>query len=203
MSAVAEAPVGYTINDLDWARAQLGARVELDQWGNLIVSPATLPHDLAVGILQALLIGQTDLPEGHVLAHSPAWRPRGGSGYTNVPNVTVLPATWQPVAEADFDPAPLLVAEVASPGTRHRDRTSKREDYRTGGAGLYLLMDLPGLAPVDEPTLTLHDYGASAEDPVVATEVLTFELAGSTVRVDPAELAGPGWPPEGDSLSRD
>jgi len=54
----------------------------------------------------------------------------------------VLAPGWQRVGELGFDPAPLLVVEIASPSTRRIDRGRKLADYRLGGAGVYLLVDL-------------------------------------------------------------
>jgi hypothetical protein len=46
--AHAQSTGGYTVDDLDWLRAELGiAHLELDPWGSLIVSPATDPHETA------------------------------------------------------------------------------------------------------------------------------------------------------------
>lgn len=86
-----------------------------------------------------------------------------------------------------------MVSEVASASTRVIDRTRKLQDYRLGGAGFYLLVDLPALAPVEHPTLTLYPLAEPGEAPVVATEELRFELAGATATLDPAPLTGPGW----------
>lgn len=42
------ASTGYTVDDLDWLRDEIGvAHLELDPWGSLIVSPADDPHEIA------------------------------------------------------------------------------------------------------------------------------------------------------------
>ena len=43
---------GYTVDDLDWLRDEIGvAHLELDPWGSLIVSPATDEQELAMTLL--------------------------------------------------------------------------------------------------------------------------------------------------------
>ena len=143
---------GYTVEDLDWLRSELNvaAHLELDPWGSLIVSPATDEHEVAQSelILQA---GRQLEATGHRVMPSMPWTVPGGSGYVMVPDVTVLPADWRRVGEVGIDPPPLLVVEIASPSTRKVDRTRKLADYRLGGAGLYLLVDLPA-------TFEAHDF---------------------------------------------
>src|SRR5258708_614124 len=88
---VALAASGYTLDDLLWARQQFAtAHVELDPWGNLIVTPASDPHERAAAVLHAQLVRQLDLPDECVLTTGLAWRVPGGSGYTNVPDLMVV-----------------------------------------------------------------------------------------------------------------
>lgn len=160
-SGVALAASGYTVDDLVWARQQFGtAHIELDPWGNLIVTPASDPHEIAAAILHTLLVRQLDLPGECVLTPGLAWRVPGGTGYTNVPDLMIVAAGAGRVDELHLAPPPLLVVEIASPSTRAIDRSRKLDDYRTGGAGVYLLVDLPGLTRVDRPTADMHDFGA-------------------------------------------
>jgi hypothetical protein len=50
------AAIGYSVDDLDWLRDELGiAHIELDPWGSLIVTPATDEHETAVAILNEQL----------------------------------------------------------------------------------------------------------------------------------------------------
>lgn len=184
----------FTVDDLDWARQQMGAHVELDPWGNLVVSPATDPHERAVARLHNQLFAKLDLPAANVSSHSPPWRIPEGSGYTNVPDVVVLARGCRRVGveELHFDPAPLLVVEVASPSTRAVDRGRKLSDYRRGGARLYLLVDLPSLAPVDQPTAELHDFRCAGH-PVTATGQVALTIDEVTVTIDLAGLVNPGW----------
>lgn len=184
----------FRVDDLDWARQQWGTHAELDPWGNLVVSPASDLHERAVANLHNQIVSQLVLPAGNVLSHSPAWRVPDGSGYTNVADIVVLARDCRRVGQDDlhFDPAPLLVVEVASPSTRAVDRGRKLEDYRRGGARLYLLVDLPGLAPVDQSTGELHDLGAGASA-VTTTGELTLTVDDVALTIDLAGLLSPGW----------
>src|SRR2546421_414164 len=153
-----EAP-GYNVDDLDWARQQFGtAHIELDPWGNLIVAPASYPHERAISVLHAQLVRQLDLPGGCIAANGYPWRVPAGSGYLNVPDLMVIAPGAEQDDELHFTPPPLLVVEMASPSTRAIDRSRKLNDYRLGGAGAYLLVDLPGLAPVERPTADLYHF---------------------------------------------
>lgn len=190
MSSAVVAP--FTAEDLLWLPEQLGGHVELDPWGNAVVSPASDPHVLAVTRLAERLVLGLQGSEALVVVQDPAWRVPGGSGYTTVPDVVVLPGpglTRDPDHAWHLRPPPLLVVEVASPSTRVIDRTRKADDYRLGGAGQYLLVDLPGLAPVDAPALELwtptgRGWTTAASGPAVAIEV-----AGRRVVVEAAALA--------------
>ena len=142
---------GYTVDDLDWLRDEIGvAHLELDPWGSLIVSPATDEHEVA----QSELVVQAALQlqgAGYRVMPSMPWTVPSGTGYFMIPDVTVLAADWRRVGEFGIAPPPLLVVEIASPSTRRADRGRKLADYRLGGAGLYLLVDLPA-------TFELHDF---------------------------------------------
>lgn len=157
---------GYTVDDLDWVRDLVGTRtVELDPWGNLVVSPASDPHEIALRVLheQVLEVVRTWPVPVEVYVGALAWKPPGGTGYTNVPDLMVLPEGWRRGGDEGLhlDPPPLLVVEVASPSTHAIDRGRKRGDYLTGAAGGYWLVDLPGLAPVQRPTLTALERDGS------------------------------------------
>jgi Putative restriction endonuclease len=161
---VAIAASGYTADDLDLARLEFGVvHIEIDPWGNLIVTPASDPHERAVAVLHAQLLRQIDLPDGCVLSAALPWRVPDGSRYTNVPDLMVIDPRTDRVEEWHLAPAPLLVVEVASPSTRAIDRSRKLADYRLGGAGTYLLIDLPGLTPVARPTADLHNFASPSK----------------------------------------
>lgn len=175
--------MGYSVEDLDWLRAELGvAHLELDPWGSLIVSPATDEHEHAVALLADQLVTQLRLP-GCVRVNSLAWKVPGGSGYINVPDLALVSPEFTRVGAWHLDPPPLVVVEVASPSTRAVDRGRKLADYRLGGAGLYLLVDLPGLSPVTELTFEAHDFvadrfttAATTVELVVASRPLVLDL---------------------------
>jgi Uma2 family endonuclease len=165
---------GYTVDDLDWLRSELNlaAHLELDPWGSLIVSPATDEHEIAQTELVVQAAFQLQAA-GHRVVASMAWMVPGGSGYLMIPDATVLPADWRRVDEFGIAPPPLLVVEIASPSTRRADRGRKMADYRLGGAGLYLLVDLPA-------TFEAHDFASG--DVVRATGEIELVVGGQEVR---------------------
>ena len=166
---------GYTVDDLDWLRDEIGvAHLELDPWGSLIVSPADDRHEIAAAALARQAITQLSHT---VSVNGFGWIVPGGSGYLMVPDLLVLASGWQRIADLHFDPSPLLVVEIASPSSRRADRGRKLADYRLGGAGLYLLVDLPS-------TFELHDFSAGTVlkstgsiDLVVGGQAVRFTLA--------------------------
>jgi Uma2 family endonuclease len=179
--------VSYDVEDLDWLRAELGVpRVELDPWGSLIVTPASDAHELAVARLVDQAVHQLRLPEGHVLTGI-AWKVEGGSGYLNVADLTVLAEGWRRTGDLDFDPPPLLVVEVASPSTRRADRSHKLADYRLGGAGLYVLVDL-AQGERDDATFEVHDFSGP---PSTSTNVANLVAGGQPLRFDLTGLSVP------------
>ncbi len=189
--STATVAAGYTPDDLVWLPEAMGGHVELDPWGNAIVSPATVPHLLAVNLLKRLLDAVLDPRTLLVLAEGPAWRVPGGSGYTNVPDLVVLPGPrprYHPDHELHLSPPPLLVVEVASPSTRTIDQTRKRDDYLLGGAQRYLLVDLPGLAPVPAPALELWTAADGAWTTTAQGPSIGLDLPGHQVDIDGAAL---------------
>ncbi|HEV2758660.1 MAG TPA: Uma2 family endonuclease [Acidimicrobiales bacterium] len=165
---------GYTVDDLDWLRNELNlaARLELDPWGSLIVSPATDEHEIA----QAELLRQAVLQlkgTGCSVFPSMPWTVADGTGYLMIPDLTALGAGWRRDGELGLAPPPLLVVEIASPSTRRADRGRKLADYRLGGAALYLLVDLPS-------TFELHDFAAG--NVVKATGAIDTLVGGQPLR---------------------
>ena len=165
---------GYTVDDLDWLRNEinLAAHLELDPWGNLIVSPATDEHEMTQGDLVRQANLQLEKAECRVYPSMP-WIVPGGTGYLMIPDLTLLPADWQRSGELHFDPPPLLVVEIGSPSTRHVDRGRKLADYRLGGAERYLLVDLPD-------SFELHDFSAGTV--VTATGSIELVVGGQPLR---------------------
>jgi Uma2 family endonuclease len=165
---------GFTVEDLDRIRDETNlAHVELDPWGSLIAFPADDGHDVAAAELarQALL----QLP--HVVSvNGFAWTVPGGTGYVMKPDLLVLARDWKRVDELHFDPAPLLVVEIASRSSRHVDRTRKMDDYRLGGAGVYLLVDLPNTFEAHEFATGRVMKAAGAIDLTVGGQPLRFTL---------------------------
>lgn len=90
-----------------------------------------------------------------------------------IPDLTVVSASWQRDGELGIDPPPVLVVEAASPSTRHVDRTRKLDDYRLGGAHLYLVVDLPS-------SFELHDF--STGEVVKSNGSIDLEVGGQPVR---------------------
>jgi Uma2 family endonuclease len=167
----------FTVDDLDWLRDEMhvAAHLELDPWGNLIVSPAGDEHERAWNRLHRQASQQLADVGHEVFGNGFAWMPVGGSGYTNVPDLTILVGGWRRLHDIDLDPPPLLVVEVASPSTRMVDRTRKMDDYRLGGAEKYLLVDLPS-------TFELHDFSAGMV--LTSTGSIDLEVGGQRVRFE-------------------
>jgi Uma2 family endonuclease len=175
----------YSVDDLDWLRDELGvAHLELDPWGRLIVSPATDEHETAVSLLLSQAHRQLGLPDGCIRVNGLAWTVPGGSGYLMVPDLAVVDPEWTRVGDLHLDPPPLLVVEVGSPSTRHVDRTRKLADYRLGGAGVYVLVDLPASGP---PTFEAHDFATG--EVTTATGAIDLVVAGRPLRFDLTHLA--------------
>lgn len=177
---------GYTVDDLDWLRSELNvaAHLELDPWGSLIVSPATDEHELAQGALTVQAARQLEPAECIVLPSMP-WTVPGGTGYVMIPDLTVLAADWQRVDGLHFEPPPLLVVEVASSSTRRADRGRKLADYRLGGAGMYLLVDLPA-------TFEAHHFATGRV--VKAEGEIELVIGGHPVRFALPPRSGTGQP---------
>lgn len=165
------ASTGYTVDDLDWLRDEIGvAHLELDPWGSLIVSPADDPHEVAAARLARQAITQFS----HTASvNGFGWIVPGGTGYLMIPDLAVLEPGWTRVDDLHFDPPPLLVVEIASPSSRRADRGRKLADYKLGGAGKYLLVDLPG-------QFELHDFAAGTLTRAAGS--IELEVGGQPVR---------------------
>ena len=182
------APMGYSVEDLDWLRAEIGvAHLELDPWGSLIVSPATDAHEHAVALIVDQVVTQLRL-SGCVRVNGLAWKVPGGSGYVNVPDIAVVSPGFTRVGALHLDPPPLLVIEVASPSTRAVDRGRKLADYRLGGARLYVLVDVPALSKVMAVTFEAHDF--VADQLRTANNVIEVTVDDRPFRLDLSSLAG-------------
>jgi len=172
--SVVLADPGYTVDDLDWLRDEIGvAHLELDPWGSLIVSPATDEHELAMTLLHEQALSQLDVPPGAVRSNGTPWAVAGGTGYLLMPDLMILAPGTQRVGELGFEPPPLLVVEIASPSTRRIDRGRKLIDYRQGGAGVYLLVDLPN-------TFEAHEFATGRV--MKATGSIDLTVGGQPLR---------------------
>lgn len=179
---------GYRAEDLDWLRGELGiAHLELDPWGSLIVSPASDEHETAIAVLHDQAVRQLELPAGCIRSNGMAWKVPGGSGYVNVPDLTVVAAGWTWVDGLHLSPPPLLVVEVGSPSTRAVDRTRKLADYRLGGAAKYVLVDLSCTGSEAEASFEAHDF--AADTITVTTGAIRLFVAGVSLRLDLTQLA--------------
>jgi len=173
---------GYTVDDFPWLRSQLGvSHLELDPWGSLIVTPGSDEHEMAISFLawQAMHQGfsPADVSTGFT------WKVPDGSGYLNTPDLTILAPGWRRMGENHVDPAPLVVVEVASRSTVRVDRVRKRDDYRLGGAGLYVRVDFfePGRAGFE-----VHEF--ASDEIKVATTAVDLVVGGHSLRFDLTEL---------------
>ncbi len=181
MRRIHNPPAGfYTPDDLHWLREETRlTHLEFDPWGSLIAFPTDDTHELAV----AELARQAGLALPHVVSvNQLAWTVPGGTGYVMTPDLLVLARGWQRMYELHFDPPPLLVVEVASRSSRYVDRTRKMTDYRLGGAGLYLLVDLPdpstgGTSPA---TFEAHDFATGSV--VTATGSIDLIVGGQPIQ---------------------
>jgi Uma2 family endonuclease len=90
-------------------------------------------------------------------------------------------------AVRQLEPPPLLVVEVGSPSTGVVDRTRKLADYRLGGAGVYVLVDLPGIGVATGATFEAHDFGANTM--TTTAGAITLLLAGRSLTLDLTILA--------------
>lgn len=181
---------GYSVEDLGWLRDELGiAHLELDPWGSLIVSPATDEHETGVAVLHEQVVWQLTLPPGSVRSNGLAWKVPGASGYVNVPDLAVVAPGWKRIDDLHIAPPPLLVVEVGSPSTRSVDRSRKMNDYRLGGAGLYLLVDLPESGSVNEVGFEAHDFVAGKT--ATATGVIDMVVADQPLQLDLTQFPKP------------
>jgi len=173
---------GFTVEDLDWLRNEpgIGGHLELDPWGCLIVTPAEDRHEIAQTDLFRQLAQQLNPRHECLFSNGLPWKVPGGSGYVNVPDLMLLPAGWERSGELGFAPPPLLVGEIGSRSTRAVDRGRKLADYRLGGAGLYLLVDL-GSPTAPAARFELHDF--TTDDVAITTGAASFVLGGQTIHL--------------------
>jgi Uma2 family endonuclease len=175
---------------LDWLAETAGTKVEVDIEGSIIVTPATDEHFVAVTELLRQLGAAA--PEGVLVGpQGPRWAPLGGDRPSYVPDVSVVQvrALQRPKGVYSLDPPPLLVVEIVSPESRRRDLNEKAAAYLAGGAQAYWTVELPGLAEVSAPLLTIRRRGIGewvSEPPASGAIDVDFPFA---VRLDLDKLA--------------
>jgi len=142
---------------LEQIHEESGAKVEIDVDGTIIVTPASDEHVVAASDL-VLQLGMAAPPGVLVVAEGPIWAPLGRENPSYIPDVSVIEAVSLRSGRdgQGLVPAPLVVVEIISPESRRRDLGEKAEGYWQGGARAYWTIDLPGLAPVDRPTLVIR-----------------------------------------------
>ena len=78
------------------------------------------------------------------------------------------------------------MAEGRLPIAGRADRGRELADHRLGRARLYLLVDLPPLAPGREALFTAYSF--TTDDVVTATRAIEREVGGALLRFDLAVL---------------
>ena len=165
-----------------------GHRVETDPRGAVHLAAATDDHVVAVTRLTVILANAVQ-DSAMVLSEKFIYQPAPGLT-RNEPDVIVLHAEFVRRDDYGVFPAPLLIAEIASPSTRAVDRTRKADDYLRGNVGLYLLVDPPGVNGADvhlelrEPTPNRSRWKTTAEGPSIG-----FSVAGHEIDLDGAALS--------------
>jgi Uma2 family endonuclease len=142
---------------LDRLAEDAGAKVELDDEGSVIVSPATDAHLVAAHALYDQL--RPALPVALlVFTGGPRWNPLGADHPSYVPDLSVVEAEALRRLPGSFalQPPPLLVIEICSPESRRRDLEEKADAYHAGGAHAYWTVEVPALSHVTRPEATVR-----------------------------------------------
>lgn len=123
-------------------------KVELDQWGQIVMSPASVRHVLFQNAIADLL--RQRMNNGKVLLELPIQT----SENVKVPDVIWLSAErYQQIKDSAVSPvAPELCLEVMSPGNSLAQMRHKRGLYFEAGAKEFWLCNQQG-------TLTFYDVG--------------------------------------------
>jgi Uma2 family endonuclease len=121
-----------------------GNRYELFD-GELLVTPApTGLHQFALTILWKILNPYVSAERLGWVMSSPADLSLGGKQLSQ-PDLFVMPSVPPGRDWADF-PNPILVVEILSPATAHRDRFVKRRRFQRTGIPEYWIVDLDARA---------------------------------------------------------
>lgn len=152
----------YRLSFDDWLRLPEGDGLCEVIDGELFMSPApNVGHQGVVRQFTLLLGGYLGKEGSARLFHAPTALRLGEKALQ--PDLMVLPPdTRRPAADAvAIEIVPLLVVEVLSPGTAHRDLGIKKEAYAAGGVGEYWIVD-PVRATVDRLALAEEGYETTA-----------------------------------------
>lgn len=160
MTSMTSIPVeaDFTADDLD-GMPDDGRRYELVD-GQLLVTPSpTLRHQSVSGELFLLL--RLALPRGLRLLSAPM-DVRLGPRLQVQPDLLVV--TDEGLEAVRVESVPLLAVEIASPGTRTRDRVLKRNAYEAAGIASYWLVDPRG------PVITVLELREGRYEQVAVAE---------------------------------
>lgn len=144
MSTVSEPTTGtwppkvhgeWTVADL-LASPDDGQRYEILD-GILLVTPAPVPRHQRALLRVAMLLGAACSPDYEVFVAPLDWQPDNITSLQ--PDILVVRRDL--VGEKNISAAPILVVEVASPGTARIDRTVKLSRYADGGVAQYWIVD--------------------------------------------------------------
>jgi Uma2 family endonuclease len=125
---------------------ELPYKIELNEWGKIVMSPATSRHGILQGLLQDIL--RQERRDGLVFPECPIQTAKG----VKVPDVVWASGAFMGdyAAASPFLRAPELCVEVMSPANFLREMEEKRELYFARGAQEVWLCGEQG-------ALTFHD----------------------------------------------
>ena len=140
--------------------------------GELFVTPAPSDNHETVAARLTRLIDRYVEANGLGLVYRPRAVIRIGEDTEVEPDLMVRQPQASRRASWMGAPTPILVVEIASPTTRHRDRLYKRTAYAEAGIPEYWMVDS------DERTISVARPG---HEDVIARETLTWHPAGAAL----------------------
>lgn len=119
---------------------ELPYKIELNEWGNIVMSPASSRHSILQGLIQDAL--RRHRQDGLIFPECPIQTARG----VKVPDVVWASAAFlsQYANTSPFPRAPELCIEIMSPANSMREMDDKRELYFARGAQEVWLCDEHG-----------------------------------------------------------
>lgn len=170
---------GWTLDDLHRLPDD-GNKYEVI-YGELFVTPApTEGHENIVARLSDILTHFVRAESlGRVYHPRAVVRFRGSEAE---PDLFIREERLHPASDWDDAPPPLLVVEVLSPTTRHRDLGPKRKFYLEAGAAEYWV--------IDPETRTVRVIGAET-DTVVSQRLTWSPKTGAVCEIDLASVFDP------------